>query len=81
MVITPSKPLERKNKILFWQTRSIIRLFSVKINDYSFYNSYIFSYLFIHYKEFRFKEESIIESKILYLKFCFLLRNIFISLH
>ncbi len=57
MVITPSKPLERKNKILFWQTRSIIRLFCVIINDYSFYNSYLFSYLYIymHYKELRFK--------------------------
>ena len=30
---------------LFWQNRSIVRLFSFKINDYSFYNSYLFSYL------------------------------------
>ncbi len=33
----------------------------------------------MHYKEFRVKEESIIESRILYLKFCFLLRNIIIN--
>ena len=39
---------------------------------------YFLIYIYMHYKEFRFKEESIIESSILYLKFCFLLRNIFI---
>ena len=40
--------------------------------------SYFLIYINMHYKELRFKEEFKIESRILYLKFCFLLRNIFI---
>ncbi len=36
------------------------------------------SNIYMYYKEFRFKEDTIIEIRILYLKLCFVLRNIFI---